>query len=153
MLSYQFIYSADLIKNEIILYQPNELAEHIEVKIDEETVWLTLNQIAKLFSRDKSVISRHLRNIFKEGELVLEATVAKNATVQIEAGREVKREKANEQYGNFEIQEFSKSHDRFLIIDHSGVYHLGASLKDLGRKWFAFSKFDKNSVENILAYV
>ena len=58
--------------------------------------------------------------------------------------------KANEQYGNFEIKKFSKSHDRFLIIDESKVYHLGASLKDLGKKWFAFSKLDKNSVESIL---
>ncbi len=79
-------------QNEIILYHPNELAEHIEVRIDEETVWLSLNQISQLFCRDKSVISRHLRNIFKDGELVFEATVAKNATVQIEAGREVRRE-------------------------------------------------------------
>ncbi|MCF8359156.1 MAG: ORF6N domain-containing protein [Prolixibacteraceae bacterium] len=58
--------------------------------------------------------------------------------------------KANGQYGNFEIKAFNKSHDRFLIIDHTEVYHLGASLKDLGKKWFAFSKLDKNSVENIL---
>jgi len=78
-------------KDEIILYAPNELAEHIEVRIDEETVWLSLNQIAQLFDRDKSVISRHLRNIYKEGELTIEATVAKNATVQIEAGRKIKR--------------------------------------------------------------
>ena len=58
--------------------------------------------------------------------------------------------KANEQYGHFDIKTFNKSHDRFLIIDESEVYHLGASLKDLGKKWFAFSKLDKNSVENIL---
>jgi hypothetical protein len=58
--------------------------------------------------------------------------------------------KANEQYGNFEIKTFDKSHDRFLIIDDSEVFHLGASLKDLGRKWFAFSKLDKSSVANIL---
>lgn len=61
--------------------------------------------------------------------------------------------KANEQYGNFELKIFNKSHDRFLIIDHAEVYHLGASLKDLGKKWFAFSKMDKNSVENILKAV
>jgi hypothetical protein len=280
--------------NEIVLYQSNELAEHIEVRIDDETVWLTLNQISQLFNRDKSVISRHLRNVFKDGELVFEASVAKNATVQIEAGREVKREieyynldailsvgyrvnskqgtqfriwansilrdyllkgyavnqrinkienqvdnlaeevnrislqiqsgripnqgvffdgqvfdayelaskiirsarnsivlidnyinestlthlakknmqvkvhllskainkqlildvqKANEQYGNFEIHEFSRSHDRFIIIDESEVYHLGASLKDLGKKWFAFSKLDKSTVENILTAI
>jgi hypothetical protein len=58
--------------------------------------------------------------------------------------------KVNEQYGDFEIREFNKSHDRFLIIDQSEVYHLGASLKDLGKKWFAFSQLDKKSVGNIL---
>jgi hypothetical protein len=58
--------------------------------------------------------------------------------------------KVNEQYGNFELKVFNKSHDRFLIIDQKEVYHLGASLKDLGKKWFAFSLMDKSSVENIL---
>ena len=61
--------------------------------------------------------------------------------------------KANEQYGAFEIQAFEKSHDRFLIIDGITVYHIGASLKDLGKKWFAFTKMDNNSVENILAAI
>ncbi len=70
-------------KNEIIIYQPDELTK-VEVIVEDETVWLTLNQIAQLFGRDKSVISRHLRNIYKVGELVLEATVAKNATVQMQ---------------------------------------------------------------------
>ena len=79
-------------KDEIILYRPDELADHIEVRLEDETVWLSLNQIAQLFNRDKSVISRHLKNIFKEGELDYESTVAKNAIVQIEAGRKVKRE-------------------------------------------------------------
>jgi len=278
-------------KNEIVLFQSGELAEHIEVRLDEHTVWLTLNQMAQLFNRDKSVISRHLANVFREGELIQEATVAKNATVQIESGRKVQRsidyynldaiisvgyrvnskqgtqfriwatnvlrdyllkgyavnqrmdriennyenlskevqqislqlktqelpnqgiffdgqifdayaffseiikkakeeiilidnyidestlthlskknknvkvilysknlskqldldiKKANEQYGGFEIQAFAKSHDRFLIIDKNTVYHIGASLKDLGKKWFAFTKMDKDSVENIL---
>jgi hypothetical protein len=278
-------------KDEIILYRPNELAEHIEVKIEDETVWLSLNQIAQLFDRDKSVISRHFRNIFAEGELSQEATVAKNATVQIESGRKVKREieyynldailsvgyrvnskqgtqfriwankilkeyllkgysinnrmnrlednlesltnkvqeiglqinshliptqgvffegqvfdayelaskiirsakksvilidnyvdestlvhlskkekpvsvkiftkniskqfsldvqKANEQYGNFGLIQFSQSHDRFLIIDGKEIYHLGASLKDLGKKWFAFSRLEAKSVEGVL---
>ena len=278
-------------KNEIILYCSDELSAHIEVRIDEETVWLSLNQIAQLFDRDKSVISRHLQNIFKEGELKIEATVAKNATVQIESGRKVTREieyynldailsvgyrvnskqgtqfriwankvlkdyllqgftvnnrmnrieenvqalsrklneidlqinsqfipkqgvffegqifdaykltskiirsaqksivlidnyidettltllskkenavkvllltrninrqlsldvqKVNEQYPNFELKFFTKSHDRFLIIDEKEVYHLGASLKDLGKRWFAFSRLDKSSVESII---
>ena len=59
-------------------------------------------------------------------------------------------QKANEQYGDFKVKQFSQSHDRFLIIDEKEVYHLGASLKDLGKKWFAFSKMDKSSVQNIL---
>ncbi|MCH2545669.1 MAG: ORF6N domain-containing protein [Alphaproteobacteria bacterium] len=54
--------------------------------------------------------------------------------------------KANTQYPKIEVKTFTKAHDRFLIIDKKEVYHLGASLKDLGKKWFAFSKMDKDSV-------
>lgn len=270
-------------KNEIILYQTYDLPERIEVRLDMNTVWLTLNQIAQLFDRDKSVISRHLRNIYKEGELSRETTVAKNATVQIEAGREVTREidfynldailsvgyrvnskqgtqfriwatnvlheyllkgaainrrmdrienhhdklskeiqeirlqlktqdiprqgiffdgqifdayvfvadlvkrarksillldnyvdesvltllskrkegvnatiyiktiskqleldlkKHNSQYPAINMVEFKEAHDRFLILDEKDCYHIGASLKDLGKKWFAFSKLE-----------
>jgi len=53
--------------------------------------------------------------------------------------------KYNSQYPTLEIKEFKKAHDRFLIIDDRNVYHFGASLKDLGKKWFAFSKFDKEA--------
>lgn len=51
------------------------------------------------------------------------------------------------QYQNIELIQFKSSHDRFLIIDRNEVYHLGASIKDLGKKWFAFSKFDLESLE------
>jgi len=78
--------------SEIILYEANDGQTKVEVRFDDETVWLSLNQIAELFGRDKSVISRHLKNIFAEGELDESSTVAKNATVQIEGEREVKRE-------------------------------------------------------------
>lgn len=276
-------------KNEIIIYKPDNLTK-VEVKLENEAVWLTLNQLAQLFGRDKSVISRHLKNIYKDGELVLEATVAKHATVQIEAGRQVKREidyynldaiisvgyrvnskqgtqfriwatkvlkehllrgftvnkridrvedkvdilsdkideinlqlntsllptqgvffdgqifdaytlvadiirkaknqiilidnyiddsvltlfskknrnvncaiftkniskqlkqdteKFNQQYGKLTLYQFDKAHDRFLILDNQDVYHIGASLKDLGKKWFAFTKMDKSSVKII----
>ncbi len=69
-------------KNEIILYHPNEADELIEVRLDEvnETFWLSLSQKASLFDRDKSVISRHLKNIFNNNELDKNAVVAKNAT-------------------------------------------------------------------------
>lgn len=277
--------------NEIILYRPDELAEHIEVRIDQETVWLNRQQLALLFGRDVKTIGKHINNVFSEGELQKISTVANFATVQIEGVRRVERQveyynldviisvgyrvkskqgtqfriwatnvlreyllrgyalnqrmnrientvehlvekvdeisfqikstelptqgvffdgqvfdaykltskiirsakknivlidnyinedtlthlskkaktvkvllltknitkeltldikKANEQYGDFELRKFNKSHDRFLIIDEQEVYHLGASLKDLGKKWFAFSKMDKTSVETIL---
>lgn len=277
-------------KNEIILYQSDELPEHIEVRLDEEneTFWLSLNQIAGLFERDKSVISRHLKNIFNNGELDRNSVVAFFATTasdgktynvehfnldatlsvgyrvnskrgtqfRIWANRVLKDylmkgyainnrinrledkmdkidlkvneisfqikstelptqgvffdgqifdayelaskiirsakksiilidnyidestlihlskktkavkvllltknstkqldldiKKANEQYSNFELKTFTKSHDRFLIIDNTEVYHLGASLKDLGKKWFAFSKIGEEWAKVIL---
>ncbi len=277
--------------NEIILYRPNELAEHIEVRLEDETVWLTQAQMAALFGQTKQNISLHINNCFKEGELEKKATVKESLTVQKEGNRNVKRKleyynldiiisvgyrvkstqgtqfriwttnvlrdyllkgyalnqrmnrientvehladkvneisfqikstqlptqgvffdgqvfdayelaskiirsakksivlidnyidestlthlskktkavkvllltktiskqltldvkKANEQYGPFELRTFTKSHDRFLIVDRTEVYHLGASLKDLGKKWFAFSTMDKSWVGNIL---
>ncbi|SDA75075.1 Virulence protein RhuM family protein [Algoriphagus alkaliphilus] len=275
-------------KNEIILYHPNEEAERIEVMIADETVWLTQAQMAALFDQTKQNISLHINNCFKESELESDSvvkvslTTAKdgkryktkfyNLDVIISVGYRVKSrqgtqfriwatrvlkdyllkgysinnrmnrledhlenlktkveqidlqikthriptqgvffdgqvfdayelasqiirsakesivlidnyidektlthlakkekgvkvlllskspstglrldvEKANQQYGHFELKAFSQSHDRFLIIDGQEVYHLGASLKDLGRKWFAFSKLEKTSVEKIM---
>ena len=277
--------------NEIVLYQPDNTIK-LEVKIENETVWLTLDKMAELFQRDKSTISRHIKNIFVEGELENNATVAKFATVQMEGNRQIvrcieyfnldviisvgyriksqigtqfriwanrilkeyllkdyaihqrferieeklydhdrkfemfiqkslppqqgiffdgqifdaydfvskliksakksivlidnyidesvllhlsKREKSvmatiytspissqlqldlqkhNAQYPSVSIEIFTRSHDRFLLIDDS-VYHFGASLKDLGKKWFAFSKMEieaKVLLENVLEF-
>lgn len=278
-------------KNEIILYESNELLERIEVRVEDETVWLNQLQMATLFNQTKQNISLHINNCFRECELVKDSTVKEYLIVQREGARQVKRQiefynldviisvgyrvkskqgtqfriwatsvlrdylmkgyaisqrmnrvennlenlnqkveaislqiesnvlpnhgvffdgqvfdayeltsklirtakksillidnyidentlthlakkdkavsvtlltkinskqlnldvkKANEQYGNFTIKPFSKSHDRFLIIDETAIYHLGASLKDLGKKWFAFSKMDKNWIQIIL---
>lgn len=278
-------------KDEIILYRFEENDTHIEVKVNNETVWLNRQQIASLFDRDVKTIGKHINNVFSEEELVKNSTVAIFATVQNEGGRKIERlieyynldviisvgyrvkskqgtqfriwannilkdylmkgyavnnrmnrlednmeflknkmneidlqintkliptqgiffdgqvfdayeftskiirtakqniilidnyvdditlthlakknenvlvsiytkninkqmqldiQKANEQYGDFTIKEFGKSHDRFLIIDSKEVYHLGASLKDLGKKWFAFSKMDRSFVGLIL---
>ena len=76
---------------EIILYQPDNTVR-LEVRVENETVWLSLNQMATLFDRDKSVISRHITNIFKEEELTRESTVANFATVQIEGDRTIERD-------------------------------------------------------------
>ncbi len=67
-------------KSEVILYQTNDGKTRLEVRMDQETAWLTLNQMAELFQRDKSVISRHIHNVFEEGELPRERVVAKFAT-------------------------------------------------------------------------
>lgn len=86
-------------KGEIVLYEPDS-SIRLEVRMENETVWLNLNQMALLFGRDKSVISRHIKNIFYEGELQQTSTVANFATVQVENKREVIR---NIEYFNLDV--------------------------------------------------
>ena len=274
-----------MMKNEIIIYQPKEISIRIDVRVEDETVWLNKEQIGFLFGRDRSVISRHVNNIFKEGELqkrevcaffahttkhgsikgktqikqvehfnldviisvgyrvkskqgtqfriwankilkdyLLKGYVLNNRMNRIEDKVQQLTEKVNEidlqlntnlppnqgiffngqvfdayvfvvniiktakksivlidnyidetvltlfsknqnvdvtiytkniskqlqldldkynlQYKPISIRKFDKAHDRFLIIDDKEIYHIGASLKDLGKKWFAFSKMD-----------
>lgn len=78
-------------KSNITIYQSEDGHTQLNVQLDRDTVWLSLNQMMDLFERDKSVISRHISNIFKEKELAKEGTVAKYATVQTEGSREVER--------------------------------------------------------------
>ena len=66
--------------------------------------------------------------------------IAKIYTANISKQLKLDLEKFNEQYENIEILKYKNAHDRFLIIDRKDIYHIGASLKDLGKKWFAFSK-------------
>lgn len=99
---------------------------------------------------EKSIIL--IDNYIDETILDLFTKKKKNVKVTILTTKTTKTtaldiKKFNEQYPTLEIKEFSFSHDRFLLIDGKDVYHFGASLKDLGKKWFAFSKFDKNAVE------
>ena len=77
--------------NEIIIYNNNGVNLSVTVSPKEETVWLSIDQMALLFDRDRTVILKHINNIYEEGELD-GATCAKNAQVQIEGGRKVKRE-------------------------------------------------------------
>ena len=274
-------------KNEIIIYRPNEAAEHIEVRLENETVWLNRQQISTLFGRDVKTIGKHISNALNE-ELEGIPTVANFAIVHFEGKRKVKRNiefynldvvlsvgyrvkskqgihfriwanrvltnhllegftinnrinqlelklnkgigkltqrvdeieifistnelpaqciffegqlfdayvfandliksanksiilidnyvdestllmlskrnpkcnatiytqkltaqlqldlaKHNEQYPRIDIKTLKTSHDRFLILDRKEVYHIGASLKDLGKKWFGFSKLNE----------
>ncbi|MFN4879422.1 MAG: virulence RhuM family protein [Flavobacteriia bacterium] len=95
---------------------------------------------------DNYIDESTLLHLTKKEKNVAVSLLSKSKSFQLD----LDLEKANEQYGNYEWKEFNKSHDRFLIIDHSAVYHIGASLKDLGKKWFAFSKLDERSMESLL---
>ena len=78
-------------KTELIIYQTEDGRTKIDVHMENETVWLSLEQMSELFQRDKSTISRHIKNVFADGELLEEATVANFATVQMEGNREITR--------------------------------------------------------------
>jgi hypothetical protein len=103
--------------------------------------YLFVSDIIK--SASKSIIL--IDNYVDESVLLLmskrnsnvEATIY---TANVSAQFKLDLKKFNAQYPNVEVKTFTKSHDRFLIIDNDIVYHIGASLKDLGKKWFAFSK-------------
>ncbi len=90
--------------------------------------------------------------LFTKASKVKICILSKNATKNLEL--DIK--KYNEQHQEIQLFQFGLSHDRFLIIDQSEIYHIGASLKDLGKKWFAFSKLDQasfalmNQVEKIV---
>ena len=78
-------------KGQFLLYQTPDGDSHIEVKLQNDTVWLSLDQMAELFQRNKSTISRHIKNVLEDGELQEEATIANFATVQNEGTRKVER--------------------------------------------------------------
>ena len=242
-----FIYTLYFLQNsnQIILYRPNDTIS-LEVRLENETVWLTANQMAILFDRDEKTIRKHINNVFNEDEVpqinnthflrvdgVKQAVAFYTLDVVISVGYRVKSkqgvifrqwankvlkeyllkgytlnsrimfleqkvaehsekidffvrtalpptegvfhdgkifdaykfatdliksakiytshlsdalkldvQKHNQQYPPIEIEKYTKAHDRFLIIDDTDVYHIGASLKDLGKKLFAFSKLN-----------
>ena len=82
-------YRDEMGDSNIIIYTTEDGLSKIETTFDGDTVWLSIDQMAELFQRDKSTISRHIKNIYSEEELVQEATVAYFATVQNEGNRQV----------------------------------------------------------------
>ena len=87
-------------QKDIKIFRTKDGTTSLEVSLKKDTVWLTLNQISELFQRDKSVISRHIRNTYKTNELKRFSTVAKFATVQIEGNRKITRKL---EYFNFDM--------------------------------------------------
>lgn len=79
-------------KGQFLLYQTTDGESKIEVKLQDDTVWLSLDQMAELFQRNKSTISRHIKNVLEEGELLADSTIANFATVQNEGKRHVERQ-------------------------------------------------------------
>ena len=103
-------------------------------------------------SAQKSILL--IDNYINESVLQLFTKRKKNVSVRIYTKNITKilkqdLEKHNTQHPKIKIEKFTKAHDRFLIIDETTVYHFGASLKDLGKKWFAFSKMNMEAMEMI----
>jgi hypothetical protein len=94
---------------------------------------------------DESVLVHLSKRHDKVSVTLLTKTLSKQLQMDVH--------KANAQYPPIQVKLFGQSHDRFLIIDQTEIYHLGASLKDLGKKWFAFSKLDQRSVPSMLASI
>ena len=96
---------------------------------------------------DNYIDENTLTHLAKKKKGVKALLLTKNTSKQVN----LDVQKANAQYGDFAVKQFTPSHDRFLIIDKGeAVYHIGASLKDLGKRWFAFSKMNKDSVASIV---
>jgi len=91
-------------------------------------------------------IDESVLNLLSKKKAKVEATIY---TASISTSLKLDIKKFNAQYPKIEVKKFEKSHDRFLIIDNQTVYHIGASLKDLGKKWFAFSKIEWSATEMI----
>lgn len=87
-------------ENKIVLFSDNDISLEVNISPDEDTVWLSLDQISELFQKNKSTISRHIKNIFQEEELDENSTVANFATVQTEGNRQIKR---NIAYYNLDV--------------------------------------------------
>ena len=91
------------------------------------------------FQKNQSVISRHINNIFKDNEVEEKSNMQK---MHIANSDKPVKFYSLKQYNNLTIEIADRYHDRFLLIDDTEAYHIGASLKDLGRRVFAFSKID-----------
>ena len=174
---------------EVILYNPDDTIR-LEVRMNDETVWLSQAQMVELFQSSKANISEHIKSIFQQQELEKDSTVRFFRIVQREGTRMVTRnvehynldmiisvgyrvntkrgilfrkwatevlknfmlkgyDRHNAQYPPILVKRLKKSHDRFLILDDD-LYSVGASLKDMGKKWFAILKMQETKVEEIL---
>lgn len=118
---------------EIQQYQSDDAGITLDVRVENDTVWLTQAQIGMLFGVQKAAISKHLKNIFNSGELCQESVVSILETT------------ANDGK-TYDVREVPAVHDRFLLLDGTCLYTFGASFKDLGKKLFCFSLMESEAV-------
>ena len=150
---------------EIVMYQPDETIR-LEVRMEGETVWLSQAQMAELFGTKRPAITKHLNNIYKCGELKEESTCSilehmgndgkqlyttryYNLDAIISNQQQLDITRHNQQYPPITVNLCQRNHDRFLIIDDV-VYLFGASLKDAGKKLFAYIKMQETPAEYLL---
>ena len=127
---------------------PNETMR-LDVRLENETVWLTQEQIANLFGTKRPAITKHLANIYKSGELERDGT----CSILEHMGNDGRQSYRTMFYNLDAILSVANFHDRFLVIDDKALYVFGASLKDLGSKCFAFTKLDAAEIPNLKARV
>lgn len=127
---FQLLLSSNLPPQQGVFFEGELFDAHVLIS----KIIKSANQSIILF--DNYIDETVLTQLSKKNKEVTVKIYIKNISRQLE----LDVEKFNKQYGSLQVIEFDKSHDRFLIIDQTAIYHLGASLKDLGKKWFAFSK-------------
>ena len=125
-------------KNEIVVYQPDKTLR-LEVKLQDETVWLTQSQMAELFGCTVRNVRLHLENIYACGELEAGATRKDFFLVRMEGCRK----------GGLSVRVSGNFHDRYLVVDNKYVYLFGASLKDLGKKCFCAMKVENADIATL----
>ena len=159
-------------QGEIILYQPDETVR-LEVRLEDDTVWLNQAQMGELFGTNRQAITKHLQNIYDCEELKKESTSSILELVRREGNRNVRRkiefynldaiiytrplsqqlqldlQRHNQQYAPITVNICQLNHDRFLLVDDE-VYLFGASLKDAGKKLFAYIKMQAISAAELL---
>lgn len=129
---FQLLLSSNLPPKQGVFFEGELFDAHVLIS----KIIKSANQSIFLF--DNYIDETVLTQLSKKNKGVTVKIYIKNISRQLQ----LDVEKFNKQYGSLQVIEFDKSHDRFLIIDQKAIYHLGASLKDLGKKWFAFSKLN-----------
>lgn len=127
---FQLLLNTNLLPQQGVFFEGELFDAHVLIS----KIIKSANQSIFLF--DNYIDETVLTQLSKKNKGVTVKIYIKNISRQLQ----LDVEKFNKQYGSLQVIEFDKAHDRFLIIDQKEIYHLGASLKDLGKKWFAFSK-------------